>query len=491
MKMSNKPRIAALMTASAFALGAVSSQASANDWEGFSLGIGGGYGMANNELKVGPGPEETGISGGLDVNGLSGTGGFFTLGVGYDHVLFGPLVVGAFVDYDFADIESKASLGIPPLDNLNATAKFKIDNQLSVGARVGYLVSPTTLFFSTVGYAHVETSDVDASVTTNGGGGGGTLASVGSFNGYFFGSGVEAMIGKGFSVKAEYRYTSLQAEDATILPGSGISDVLSASIKPQIQTARLSLNYRFGDGKQDVIDNSIPPITSSWTGPYIGIGTGYSVANNKATLQDRSPSPGSIFNVVVDGIGSDGGFISGTVGYDFQFKPKFVIGAFFDADLSNLHHSNKLNLSGGGDSLGASSSTEFDNILMIGGRLGYLVTPDTLLFGSVGYANAGMDETDLHIGINGEGGSFTLIDGNRFDGVFFGGGIETKIWDSLSLRAEYRYVDLGSQNMMLLPNELPEINQVVSTKFDPTIQMGRLSLNYRISNLTDTAAPLK
>ena len=168
MKMSNKPRIAALMTASAFALGAVSSQASANDWEGFSLGIGGGYGMANNELKIGPGPEETGISGGLDVNGLSGTGGFFTLGVGYDHVLFGPLVVGAFVDYDFADIESKASLGIPPLDNLNATAKFKIDNQLSVGARVGYLVSPTTLFFSTVGYAHVETSDVDASVTTSG-----------------------------------------------------------------------------------------------------------------------------------------------------------------------------------------------------------------------------------------------------------------------------------------------------------------------------------
>src|SRR3954451_9823177 len=115
---------------------------------------------------------------------------------------------------------------------------------------------------------------------------------------------------------------------------------------------------------------------------------------------------------------------------------------------------------------------------MVGGRVGYLTAPDTLVFASVGYANAGMDPTTANIVIGGASEGLVLIDGKRFSGVFVGGGIETKIWDSLSLRAEYRYIDLGSERMTLLPNDLPEINEAISTTFDPTIQMGRLSLNY-------------
>jgi outer membrane immunogenic protein len=42
-----------------------------------------------------------------------------------------------------------------------------------------------------------------------------------------------------------------------------------------------------------------------------------------------------------------------------------------------------------------------------------------------------------------------------------------------------------------LPNDLPEINEVVSTKFDPDIQMGRLSINYRFGGNTAEPAPLK
>lgn len=490
--MPNTISIALSIAVSAAAFGLASHPAHANDWNGFSVGIGGGYGVTNNEMKIGPGPDVTGISGGLDINGLSGTGGFFTLGAGYDRVLYNKLLVGAFVDYDFADIETKVSLGIPPADDLNASAKFKIDNQLSVGGKVGYLVSPTTVFFATGGYAHAETSDVDASVSTASGGGSGTLASVGSFNGYFFGGGAETLIGKGFSVKAEYRYTSLEAENATVLPGSGASDFISASIKPQIQTARLSLNYRFGDDSNDAATNPQPPIVNSnWTGPYIGIGAGYGVANNKATVADRSSPPGSIFNVALDGIGSDGGLISGTVGYDLQLHTRYVIGAFFDADFANLKNRNTLSLTDGVDTLGAGTISKFDNMLMVGGRFGYLVTPDTLVFGSVGYANVGMDPMTLNAGFSGASTGIVLIDGQRFDGFFVGGGIETKIWESLSLKAEYRYVDLSRDEVTLLPNDLPQINQFISTKFDPTIQMGRLSLNYRFGARETPDAPLK
>ncbi|MFT3730082.1 MAG: outer membrane beta-barrel protein [Hyphomicrobium sp.] len=489
--MSKSKTKSLLVLASFLAGGLASGTALAGEWNGFSFGAGGGYGMTNNEVKVGPRPETTGIGGGLDINGLGGTGGFFTLGAGYDHVLPNRFVVGAFIDYDFADIETEAALGIPPLDNLNASAKFRIDNQLSVGGRLGYLVSPSTLFFATGGYAHAETSNLDARLSSNSGSISGTLASVGSFNGHFFGGGVETLIGKGFSVKAEYRYTSLDAENATVLPGTIASEFVSASIKPQIQTARLSLNYRFGDGSHDEIVDPPPPVASSWTGAYLGIGSGYSVANNQATLQDRSPQPGSLFNVVIDGIGSDGGFISGTVGYDYQFAPRYVVGAFFDGDFSNLSHRNSLNLTDGVNSIGGGTTSEFDNILMVGARLGYLITPDTLLFGSVGYANAGMDPTNANFDLGGGNSGIELIDGRRFDGFFVGGGIETKIWDSLSLKAEYRYVDLGSENMTLLPNDLPEINQIISTKFDPNIQMGRISLNYRFGARAEPAPPLK
>ena len=77
-------------------------------------------------------------------------------------------------------------------------------------------------------------------------------------------------------------------------------------------------------------------------------------------------------------------------------------------------------------------------------------------------------------------------------GGFIGGGIETRLNDSLSLKAEYRYIDLGSETVKLLPNDLPEINEIVSTKFDPNIQTGRLSINYRFgATPSESAVPLK
>ena len=111
-----------------------SGPAFANDWEGLSLGIGGGYGMANSRFR-----DSATVSGSTlseTSNGIPGSGGLFTLSAGYDHALLGTLVVGGFIDYDFADIGSRSF--------------YELGNQLSVGGRLGYLVAPTTLFFSIV-----------------------------------------------------------------------------------------------------------------------------------------------------------------------------------------------------------------------------------------------------------------------------------------------------------------------------------------------------
>ncbi|MBS0239720.1 MAG: outer membrane beta-barrel protein [Proteobacteria bacterium] len=423
--------------------------ASANDWAGPYIGIGGGYDMTNTRV-------DTLLTDGLTnidykKNGQAGAGGFLTLSAGYDHALFGPLVVGVFVDYDFSDADTNFSNFL-----FSETGHLKLGDQLSVGGRIGYLVAPTTLFFSTFGYAHSDPSDVTINFGPSS-----MRAGLGSFNGYFLGSGVETLIGNGFSLKAEYRYTSMRSEDA-VFNDTVPSATLIETLKPQTQTVRMSLNYRFGDGKKDVVDNSIPPITSSWTGPYLGFGAGYSVAQKQETF----PSGASTLN---NPVSNNGGFISATVGYDYQFSKKFVVGALADADMSNLRYKDELSFSG---TPIYESRGGFKNILMVGGRLGYLTAPDTLLFVSGGYANAGLEETTISLG----GTGAILYDAKRISGAFIGAGLESKIWDSLSIKAEYRYIDLASENLELFPGTG---SPFPSAHIDPDIQTGRISLNWR------------
>jgi outer membrane immunogenic protein len=436
-----------------------SGPAVANDWEGLSLGIGGGYGMANSRFR-----DSATVSGSTlseTSNGIPGSAGLFTLSAGYDHALLGTLVVGGFIDYDFADIGSRSY--------------YELGNQLSVGGRLGYLVAPTTLFYSSFGYAHTDSSDIVPFF-----GLGDSRVGIGSFDGYFIGSGVETLIGGGFSLKAEYRYTSLQAEGVKL--GFDPANSLTTTLKPTIQTARVSLNYRFGNGKQEPVDNSIPPVTSSWTGVYMGLGGGYGVADTRISAGDGFDDAG------VGHFGSNGGIISFTLGYDRQLNTKFVAGAFADADYMNFHYSSDFNANAG-TSVSETVRNNFRNMLMVGGRIGYLTAPDTLLFVSAGYANAGLGDTNITASFNNDPVESLVIDGKRFSGGFVGGGVETRINDSLSLKAEYRYADFGSENAS---GSTSTNFDVLATKFDPAIQMGRLSINYRFGSPSESAAaPLK
>jgi len=443
--------------------GTVSGPALANDWEGLSLGIGGAYGMANGRMHNSV--EVSGISFDQTTSGVPNSGGLFSLSAGYDHALLGTLVVGAFVDYDFASMGSDSSYGI--------------GNQLSVGGRLGYLVAPTTLFFSTVGYAHADASNINPGL-----GFAGLRGDIGSFDGYFVGSGVELLIGGGFSLKAEYRYTSYQSRGTKfdIAPLE-----LVTTVKPEIQTARISLNYRFGNGKHEPVDNSIPPVTSSWTSPYMGISAGAGIADTRgSTPEDPDAGTGHL--------GNDGAFLSFNAGYDYQINSRFVAGAFADAAYTNFGYDSTQSIALGPFSESATVRNKFENLFMVGGRFGYLTAPDTLLFVSGGYANAGLNDTRIDIRTNnpfvGSGAISGKLQGKRFSGGFVGGGIETRINDSLSLKAEYRYVDFGSE---ILSGSTTDPNiDVVSEKFDPVLQVGMLSLNWRLGNPSPAdAASLK
>ena len=191
----------------------------AQTWTGFSAGIGGGIGILNADTRSKASRRDTiGIceTDGDDCNGLSidllnidqsytsnlgdlsDTGGFFTVQGAYDYQFAPRWVVGGFVDADWSDIKasstqaSTASLtllpnGVPdgvfgdggdgeeiinfltglniPLANTKIETKVSTDWSISVGGRLGWLASPSTLLYVLGAYTHQELSDAQVKVT--------------------------------------------------------------------------------------------------------------------------------------------------------------------------------------------------------------------------------------------------------------------------------------------------------------------------------------
>jgi outer membrane immunogenic protein len=449
-----------------------------------------GAGAANHELSL----DGVGFDGGLSIDGLGGDGAIFSLGAGADYQVNSRVVVGAFFDYDWANIESDLfNLQIGDPVALSASADMDVEDIWSVGGRLGYLVTPSTMLFLTGGYSRADISDISFRAT---GLGGGTLARVGEFDGYFIGGGAEIKLTKSLSLKGEYRYTDLDSKSLTLLPGTpleGINDFVTTKLDPDIQTARLALNYRFdigGHGEHHAAADEAP--IGSWSQFYVGAGGGYTFGNNELTLTPGPVLAGFDASLGLDALGSQGGSFTVGIGADRQYDDKFVLGVFADYTRHSNEFEIALNLE---DFLSGSLSYEIENEWSIGARAGYLVTPSTLFFGTVGYSHLSLSDTVIAGTIDGIGsGSFVLADNGSFGGVFLGAGIETKLSENLSLKAEYRYLFARSERIDLLPGiDLggASANDFVNAELSPDIQSMRLSLDYRFNFGGSDPVPLK
>jgi outer membrane immunogenic protein len=188
--------------------GAVACCDAARPWTGFYVGIGGGAGSVVHDLTAGP----------INIDGFGGEGVFGTVMVGYDRMLTSRIVGGVFADYDFvSNVSTDISLG---LSSLSAEQK----NTWSVGARLGFLSSPTTLWYGTGGYSHTE-FDLK-----------GVSFSLPDFNGYFVGAGVESQLQGGWGLRAEYRFTQYDSEEL----------FRGVSLEPSTHAGRIALTYKWG-----------------------------------------------------------------------------------------------------------------------------------------------------------------------------------------------------------------------------------------------------
>jgi outer membrane immunogenic protein len=219
-----------------------------------------------------------------------------------------------------------------------------------------------------------------------------------------------------------------------------------------------------------------PALPETWTGFYVGAGGGFSSLNNKIDARP-GPDPSSPLSASLNGLGANGALATIGGGYDYQFSPYFVAGIFGDFDFHSLKSSLDIDIPSA--PLSGHGQFSVNRQWSVGGRLGYLTSPGTLIFLTGGYT--ALSVSDFTANVSGAGQTVSLdATVPTIAGGFLGAGFETKLTRSISLKAEYRFTEFGS-GLVTLPNVGgTDLNQFVTARVSPTLQIVKASLNYRL-----------
>ncbi len=186
----------------------------------------------------------------------------------------------------------------------------------------------------------------------------------------------------------------------------------------------------------------VAPPVSTWTGFYIGVNGGYGwgkdnfddpVALSFALLDGRT-APATI-----NGLSPKGGVFGGHAGYNWQ-SGSWVGGLEADLDGADIKATNSLSFSSiDGTTFSQSNSTKFDTLATLRARLGLLIVPDVLIYGTAGGAAAHTENSAF--ANPGFSDPVTFTSGQNQFGWSGGGGIEGKLTalglSNVTLRVEY------------------------------------------------------
>jgi len=223
----------------------------------------------------------------------------------------------------------------------------------------------------------------------------------------------------------------------------------------------------------------------NWTGPYIGANLGFA---HSATDVDLSHSTGAIFYndpfaPSSGSLSSDTGFAGGLeLGYNHQFQ-NVVLG--FAADVSWTDTDNDGTFTTPLGSKWAINSSP-DMFGTLRGKLGYLVRPSILLYATGGLAWGQFDVNQATTFVDGNGKQFDVggVTSGSFNhiGYTVGGGLEYAINQNWSIKAEYLFLDFGSEDYQLEGHVKPDPKSapyVETFSADQQMQIGRIGINYK------------
>lgn len=172
----------------AAALSCWSAHASAQDFNGPSIGVQAGWNSTDVRLP----PASEGIPG-FDRSTDAFIGGAF---LAYDYEVVPQVVIGAQAEFNLAASDEFGAAG--DISSITVDPRYAFD----LTARAGYLATPATLIYVRGGYSNAR---VRTTITTNAK----KASSSDNRDGWMVGGGVERMITDHVSTRVEYRYADL------------------------------------------------------------------------------------------------------------------------------------------------------------------------------------------------------------------------------------------------------------------------------------------
>lgn len=460
-------------------------------WTGCYVDAGVGYGMwaqshyAESDPGFAPFTPST-------TSGGEGWLGRFGGGCDYQFAVpkLGNVIVGILGDYDVANISGNFQETVSVLE-----APETETGAWAVGGRLGYLLTPNFLTYVDGGYTQARFSQIGLitplvpPIPTPIG--------ANTYSGWFLGSGFDYALNAdwlpihGLFLRTEYRYARYGSADLPIQP-VGFTGT-AENMQKDVQTVTVSLIWRLN--WNDPLDTGAansralaadlplkapritpPPVT--WTGCYIGAGVGYGM-----WTQNHYPEtdPGFVQELPPTTGGGEGWLGRGGGGCDYQFAvPKlgnFVVGVLGDYDLASLSGTFQEAING---FLGAERES---GAWAIGGRLGYLPTPDLLAYVAGGYTQARFQPIELEFDAVPPVATIFSAAANTYQGWFVEGGAEYALnmdWipvNGLFWRTEYRYAGYAPADVPFLPLPLT----LTAEKMHNNVQTATTSLIWRFN----------
>ena len=211
-----------------------------------------------------------------------------------------------------------------------------------------------------------------------------------------------------------------------------------------------------------------PPVTFSWTGFYIGANAGWGGGTFDYPYSVSTVIGGNSGSQSVD---SSGGFGGGQIGYNFQFDNNVVLGAEADFQWSGIDGSDEASTESSFGTISVEAGSEIKWFGTLRGRLGY-AWDHLLVYATVG---AAYGKVESYTTASVVGNDFSASADDVKWGWTVGGGVEYAFAPGWSFKAEYLYIDLGSQTVL----DYSDGVNAGALDVDTDIHTVRAGINYR------------
>ena len=230
-----------------------------------------------------------------------------------------------------------------------------------------------------------------------------------------------------------------------------------------------------------------PPVVVpyyGWNGFYIGANVGGAWSNNDALW---SPLPASVAFGVFPIAGNTGGSsaIGGfQAGYNWQFAPTWVVGLEGDWSWANAGGSfdQPWVFNPGGAAVPGSftsMSSTLHWVSSLRARLGYLILPNLMAYGTVGGAWGKIDYAASNFAPGAQPYGTSVAFSNTQGGWVGGGGLEWMITTNWLLRGEFLYYSLNNSPSVVVT---PAIHSALSSGYswsNTNVSVARAAVSYK------------